>query len=104
MERHWEALRELGMPDGAARRQRPVSLDGMRDSVRALRDADLSTAQREVLLAWLRAFQHEFPRRFAAELGEDGVQLIAVVECKSVDVNRYLKLRRIAVENLSKFL
>ena len=104
MEREWEALRAAGMPDGAVRPQRSVSLSAAREAVRTLRGRQLTAAEREALLSWLRAFQDEFPRRFASELGHDGERLVEALERQPFDRNRYLKLRRIAAENLSHFL
>jgi hypothetical protein len=56
------------------------------------------------LHAWLSAFAHHWPARFLATFGERGGELLRALELRSSDANRYLKLRRIAVENLSHAL
>jgi hypothetical protein len=61
----------------------------------------LAPAQRECLLAWLRGFRHEWPSRFQAILGPLGSRAIAELDDPRCDPNRYLKLRRIAIENLA---
>lgn len=109
MDAHWEALCAAGLPDGAGRSRdgaAAASLDAARAAVAALSRAPegLLAWQREPLLAWLRAFAHEFPTRFARELGDDGARLTALLESQALDVNRYLKLRRIAAENLARYL
>ena len=111
---HWEALCAAGLPDGAGRGRGPLAsgsdaaswLDSARAAVVAMAQAPerLADWQREPLLSWLRAFAHEFPSRYTKDLGADGDRLIEILESKPVDINRYLKLRRIAAENLSRFL
>jgi hypothetical protein len=61
----------------------------------------LALAQRECLLAWLRGFRHEWPSRFQAIFGPLGQRAIAELNDPRFDPNRYLKLRRIAIENLA---
>lgn len=106
MDPHWEALCAAGLPDGAGRLLPSPSLARAREAVRALGLSPESIAgwQREPLLSWLRAFAHEYPSRFASELGRDGELLAEWLEREPLDINRYLKLRRIAAENLSRFL
>lgn len=104
----WKTLREAGVPIGAARpRPRPGALEPSRlhhalDDVRATLDA-LTDSEREALYAWLRAFQHHWPERYRRLLGRRGSDLESALEraLAEADPNRYLKLRRIAVDNLA---
>lgn len=98
---------DAGVPDGAAR-PAPTRLDLSRVT-KAIRDlgpnaASVEPDQVEPLLAWLRGWRRHWPRSFAASLGADGDSLIARLEARRFDPDRYLKLRRIAVENLSRVL
>jgi hypothetical protein len=103
----WEALLAAGVPDGAIR-PCPARLD--REAVgKAIRDLSrgrvaVGPRQVEPLLAWLRGWRHHWPRSFSANLGAEGERLIARLETRNPDPDRYLKLRRIAVENLSRVL
>ena len=96
---------EHGLPDGAARRA-PTSFDfvAVRRALAAL-DADaLASAHRVALLAWLAGGYDHWPSRFTRELGELGDDLRALLRAKPHDENRYLKLKRISVENLASAL
>lgn len=107
MERAWDVLMVAGLPDGPLR-PLPVAMP-IDDVKRAIHELlpnahVLSTHQRELLLAWLRAWQHHWPRRFDQVLGDDGEALIQVLRSAPVDESRYLKLRRIAIANLANLL
>ena len=56
------------------------------------------------LLAWLAGFRHHWPARFEMLLGAAGPRTIERLHGVLLDRNRYLKLRRIAVENLAGLL
>ena len=58
----------------------------------------------EPMLAWLRALLLHWPSRFRELAGPEGERLIAELEARLFDPNRYLKLRRIAIENLAELL
>ena len=94
------------MPDGAARPPPSPPLEGVRDAIGQLAVAHgrIPASTVEPLLSWLRAFESHWPKRFDAELGSGGRTLIAQLETRSQDPNRYLKLRRIALENLASVL
>lgn len=99
----WKTLRSAGLPEGAARPSEggPLAAEEVAAAVRALGErADaLTEAERDPLAAWLAAFHHHWPDRYRAILGEAGEALRQRV--RPTDPNRYLKLRRIAVENLA---
>ncbi len=105
METAWEVLRTAGVPDGAVRpvTDRPLDDDAV---VKALEElaADsrrVTPHERECLGAWLSAFRHHWPDRYASLLGSLGDDLLARCTDGGLDRNRYLKLRRIAIENLT---
>ena len=56
------------------------------------------------LLAWLRAWQQHWGSHFRRTLGDEGDQIVKRLRASLDDENRYLKLRRIAIENLSAML
>jgi hypothetical protein len=103
----WKLVMKAGMPDGAVR-PGPVRLDRRRIRIALAELARgigaLEPRQVEPLLAWLRGWQHHWPRSFAEIVGADAEGLIPGLEARRPDPNRYLKLRRIAVENLSRVL
>jgi len=103
----WKTLESLGVPTGTIR-PAPAALD--RDA--ALRAAvDLADRSRPVpdelrepVVAWLRAWQHHWPASFAEVLGDAGPAALSRLAGVELDRNRYLKLRRIAIANLSGVL
>jgi hypothetical protein len=104
MDAPWETLILAGMPDGAVRRPpASVDLDAIRRALSTLDVAALTDGQRVVLLAWLDAFRQHWPSRYEAELEGFG-GLRAALHRLPLDANRYIKLRRIAIENLASVL
>jgi len=99
----WLVLQRAGVPVGAARPPDRRPDPALRAAVReVVAEADsLAPAERVALVAWLAAFRHHWPIRFAETLGDDGARLITALSAKPVDPNQYLKLRRIAVANLA---
>jgi hypothetical protein len=98
-------LLEFGLPDGAVRPVPAGPFDG--DRVRAaVRDVtrDLDARRVAPLLAWLRAWQQHWGTSFRSTLGERGAAIIDDLRSRLDDENRYLKLRRIAIENLAGLL
>lgn len=108
MEEDWTILRDAGVPYGAFGPEGLVPFDDdlVREAVSGIASdrASLADPQRDALLAWLRGFRQHFPDRFAACLGSEGDSLIEALEQSPIDPNRYLKLRRIAVANLSRLI
>lgn len=62
---------------------------------------NLDERARYELFAWLLAFRDHWPQRFRSELGERGERLLAVLDATCGDPNRVLKLRRIALAEIS---
>ncbi|MHC4972908.1 MAG: hypothetical protein ACYTG3_11305 [Planctomycetota bacterium] len=103
----WKMLMDLGLPDGAARPppRRGFDPDAVRAAVRELvRSPSLPRTKVAPLLAWLRAWRHHWPTRFADVLGDESRAFLAELQGQLDDENRYLKLRRIAIANLSHIL
>jgi len=102
----WERLIEMGLPGGAPYRRDPRAFsDGVaREALAAIDVPTIDPARREPLLAWLRGFRHHWRERWTAELGALGESKIAELERSPIDVNRYLKLRRIAIANLAQLI
>ena len=80
-----------------------VDLAAVREALSSIEVDALSEVQQVVLVAWLEAFRHHWPDRFARDLG-DYEELRNALHRRPLDQNRYLKLRRIAVENLAAAL
>lgn len=100
----WQILRDGGLPlaiEGTGKRRRADEL------ARALEVAvaeDPRGRDAEALAAFVRAWQHHWPRSFDAELGDRSAPVRAWADGAILDRDRYLKLRRIAIENLSRIL
>jgi hypothetical protein len=102
----WNKLIALGVPDGPIR---PVGTGAISSAeapglLREVMDRGPAARECELLLAWLRAWRHHWPASFDEVLGEVGRDSLARLEQAEVDPNRYLKLRRIAIENLAQRL
>lgn len=108
MDAGWNTLGRWGLPSGPVRAvpRGPVPDDELRAALTTLRPelARLDERQRDALLAWLRGFRHHFEARFRVVFGTLGDDAIATLEATPIDANRYLKLRRIAIENLAAVL
>jgi len=108
MDDPWEVLVANGLPEGPIRPAPlgPVDDNRLRAAIAAIAEpsADLDTWHVEPLLAWLRGFKHHWPERFATTLGPAGEACLARLAALPADPNRYLKLRRIAIENLANIL
>ncbi|MGA9524351.1 MAG: hypothetical protein WBV82_23045, partial [Myxococcaceae bacterium] len=90
----WHEQRE----QGAAEAVRPaddghVSVEHAHSLLVQVMAGGVDVRRAELLLAWLRAWQHHWPQAAIAELWN-----------QRLDVNRYLKFRRLAIENLARRL
>lgn len=98
----------MGLPIGPPRSRETLVFSGT-EARRALEgiaatDEPLDPILREPLLAWLFAFRQHWPSSWARELGPVGDRCIEMLLEQPHDVGRVLKLRRIAIENLSALL
>lgn len=94
----------MGVPLGPVRRPAPFAPADAREAIEGLEErvAEFRDAEREALLAWLSAFRSHWPSSWAAAIGAPGERLIGALSRLPFDTNRYLKLRRIAIDNLSR--
>jgi hypothetical protein len=100
----WQILRDGGLP---------LAIDGTGASTTA---NELATATRaavaenpvgrdgEALAAFVFAWHHHWPQVFEGMFGDAGADLLAWAGQQFSDDGRYLKLRRIAIENLAHVL
>ncbi len=103
----WNLLVKWGLPDGPARPAPRGSFDPatVREAVLVVGcSARLATPKVAPLLAWLRAWRHHWAACFIETFGAAGDELIGELRARLDDQNRYLKLRRIAIQNLAGIL
>lgn len=101
----WNILRAAGLPDGAIRPVGAAPAKGVVHgalTVVAARLHELPVRDREVLFAWLRAYRQHWPTSYSEVVGSAGDRLLGALGRDAFDGNRYLKLRRIAIDNLSR--
>ncbi len=100
----WKLLLDVGLPDGAIRPvpRGPFDAARIREAVREVAaEPGVDVAP---LLAWLRAWQHHWGSHFRRTFGAEGAEIVEGLRARLDDPNRYLKLRRIAIENLAGML
>lgn len=100
----WETLALAGLPIGAVRAPgvRVCAEDLRAALIEIARAPDaLEPARRDALAAWLAALEHHWPSRFQQVAGDVGRPLREALGRTPSDPNRFLKLRRIAIENLA---
>jgi hypothetical protein len=108
MDEAWKILERAGVPCGALTREKPDLADraGVAAATRAVLAQPERLGEREhvSLLAWLRAWASSFPTSFRETFGDDGPAILARAAEGVEDVGRYLKLRRLAREQLLRVL
>ena len=100
----WQILRAGGVPLALATSSLMVRADDLADATRAAIAEHPSGRDADALAAWIFAWQHHWPQSFTVALGADAADVTEWAYRHQVDVNRYLKLRRIAIENLARIL
>ncbi len=81
------------------------SLPALAQAVReVLAESPSAGRDRDALCAFLLAWQQQWPNAFAVAFGSDADAIATWAATSSSDVDRYLKLRRIAIENLTEVL
>jgi len=99
----WQILRDGGLPVAAPRSQsRPTPGELARALCVAIPTAEGRAA--DALAAFIFAWHHHWPTTFATELGNDAARVLDWARLHSLDTGRYLKLRRISLENLAGVL
>jgi hypothetical protein len=100
----WQILRDGGLPlaiEGTTMRRSP---DELAAALRVAIEEAPQGREADALAAYVFAWHHHWERSFEEQLGEHAVSVLTWAEHAILDVNRYLKLRRIAIENLSTIL
>lgn len=100
----WQILRAGGVPLALPTMRAHVQPDELAAATRAAISMGPSGRDAEALAAWIFAWQQHWPRSFAANLGDDAPAVTEWAAQHTVDANRYVKLRRIALENLAQRL
>jgi hypothetical protein len=100
----WQTLRAGGVPLATEPAASLSSPAGLAASTRAAIAEGVSGRDAEALAAWIFAWAHHWPSSFATCFAGDGENVLAWAGRAATDDNRYLKLRRIAIENLSTIL
>jgi hypothetical protein len=102
----WQILRDGGLPlaiAGSGTRSPPHPRQ-LAAAIRAAIAGAPAARDAEALAAYVFAWHHHWPACFAHELGDSAAEVLAWASASAIDDDRYLKLRRIAVENLAQIL
>lgn len=100
----WQTLRDGGLPlaiEGAGATTTSAELAAATRAAVAERPGGRDG---EALAAFVFAWHHHWPAIFEGAFGEFGDELLAWAGHQFSDDGRYVKLRRIAIENLSRVL
>lgn len=100
-----DLLASAGVPLGAVR-EAPRRLPDREALRRAVFEVarQLSPDELVPIAAWLSGWEHHWPTSFVDTFRTEGIELLARLRAGVPDANRYLKLRRIAIENLAHVL
>lgn len=101
----WQVLHRAGLPLAGGRSGPVPSLVALAQAAReVLADPPGAGRERDAFCAFLLAWQQQWPSAFAVAFGGDADPIAAWAATRSSDLDRYLKLRRIAIENLTEVL
>jgi hypothetical protein len=100
----WPILRAGGVPIAIAPAAVALSPAILATTARAAIASGASGRDAEALAAWIFAWAHHWPTSFAASFAADRDHILDWAGRAAIDDNRYLKLRRIAIENLATIL
>jgi hypothetical protein len=100
----WQILRDGGLPLAIEGTGSPATAAELAGATRAAVAERPSGRDSEALAAFVFAWHHHWPAVFQAAFGDDGAGLLAWAGQQFSDDGRYLKLRRIAIENLAHVL
>lgn len=105
MERLGNVLCQAGVPIGAPRQpSTTLEIAMIRAALDALAPHDLDDIEAVCLRAWIDAWRQHWPSSYAREIASSAERVRLALEDRALDENRYLKLRRIAIENLAAAL
>ncbi|CAN5461195.1 hypothetical protein BH11MYX1_BH11MYX1_44820 [soil metagenome] len=100
----WQILRDGGLPLAIERSGVTTTPKELAVATRAAIAEAPCGRDAEALAAFVFAWHHHWPASFAIELGGDAEAVVGWAARNAIDDNRYLKLRRIALENLAQIL
>lgn len=100
----WQILRDGGLPLAMRRSDRRSSPGELAAAAQIAIASDPSGREAEALAAFVLAWHQHWPTSFTTAHGAHASEVIAWARDNTHDANRYLKLRRIALENLATVL
>jgi hypothetical protein len=100
----WQILRDGGLPLAAPRTSTRRTASELAHAVAAAVAQRPHSREADALGAYILAWQAHWPTSFIRELGGQAEPLVGWARATVRDANRLLKLRRIAIENLSTVL
>jgi hypothetical protein len=101
MDDAWQILRAGGLPLATPGATETPTAAELAVAARIAIDSKPGGREGDALAAFVLAWRHHWPASFAAEFGDDADATLAWASRQIDDPGRYLKLRRIAVENLA---
>jgi hypothetical protein len=104
MQGAWQILRDGGLSLATAGTGQRRTAEELAAAVRAAIADAPDGRDAEALAAYVLAWHHHWPTAFAAALGDAASTTVAWANEHAIDPDRYLKLRRIALENLAQVL
>ena len=100
----WQILRDGGLPLALPVSGTTPRSEELAAATRAAIAQRPTGRAAEALTAFVFAWHHHWPGSFRRELGADADAVVDWAARHAVDEGRYLKLRRIALENLARIL
>ncbi len=100
----WQILRDGGLPLAIERSGVTRTPGELAIAMRAAIAEAPQGRDAEALAAYVFAWHQHWPASFESELGSDTDAVVGWAARNAIDENRYLKLRRIALENLAEVL
>lgn len=97
----WQILRDGGLPLSLPRTGRAPTVQELGEATRAAIATSPRGRDADALAAFVLAWAQHWPTSFRAAHGDDAPAVVAWASAHTSDENRYLKLRRIALENLA---
>ena len=104
MDPAWQILRDGGLPLVVPGPRVRRSAAELASAVRVAIAENPTGRQADALAAFVLAWRHHWAASYAQSLAADAQLVTEWATANVTDPNRYLKLRRIAIENLSTVL
>lgn len=100
----WQILRDGGLPLALPVSDVARSPEALAAATREAIAERPAGREAEALAAFVFAWHQHWPQSFDRALGGDAASVVDWASRNAVDEDRYLKLRRIALENLARIL